>query len=261
MNEWIEKSIELANSKGYLDKLHNIYEMKENLERPISKEAFKKIKKAFDKRHSKKLIKLLIICAEIFPVKDSYIGFIRKKMEALEENPKTTKRLAKRLYSLGFKRMIQEAIRPKETNRQLGNAFRNWSQNKLGFKVVDEKIMLKNNKGIVILKGGDGALSNFAREHLKCVLRKGIDIVIKKDKKYLIGEAKFLTTPGGEQDRGFDDAENFVNNKSGNVTRIAILDGYVWLESTQGLHNKIIKSKKETNIMSALLLKDFLNSV
>ncbi len=68
-----------------------------------------------------------------------------------------------------------------------------------------------------------------------------------------------MTTPGGEQDRGFDDAENFVNEKSGKAVRIAVLDGYIWLNTLKGLHERIERS--DNNIMSALLLKNFIESL
>lgn len=257
-NVWIEKSIELANSKGYLDKLSEVYEMQVNPERPLPEDIVKELKEAFDKKDSKKLIKLLIDNAKVFPVKDSYVGFLRKREEAIEENTKTIERIGERLYLLGFDRMIQEATRPKETNRQLGNAFKKWLS-KIGYKTVDEDEFLRTNNQTLILRGSDKALAEFAKDKLGCVLRKGIDFIIKKNEKYIIGEAKFLTTPGGEQNRGFDDAENFINQKSGNAIRIVILDGYIWLKTDSGLLEKIKKS--DDNIMSALLLKDSIESL
>ena len=41
--------------------------------------------------------------------------------------------------------------------------------------------------------------------------------------------------------------------------RIAIVDGYIWLRTLKGIHAKIRKSKE--NIMTALLLKRFVNSL
>lgn len=258
MNHWIEKSIKIVNSPGYLDRISEIYEMQINPERPLSDNIVSELKKAFDNKDARRLIKLFIDNSEIFPVKDSYIGFLRIKEEAINENPKTIQRIAKRLYSLGFERMMQEGTRPIETNRQLGNAFKGWLP-KLGYKLVDENEFLKINNQILILEGGDKFLANFAREKLGCILRKGIDFIIKKNGKYIIGEAKFLTTPGGEQDRGFDDAENFIHEKSGKAIRIAVLDGYIWLDALSGLHKKIKQS--DDNIMSALLLKEFIEGL
>lgn len=258
MNQWIKKSIALANSAGYLDKLSEVYEMQVNPERPLPPEIIPKVKEAFDAKNNKELIRLLIEHAKVFPVKDSYIGFLRLKGEAIDENPLTVSRIAERLYSLGFKNMLQDSQRPKETNRQLGSAFKKWLST-IGYIQVSEDEFLKNNKDTLILKGSDAKLAKFARKNLGCRLGKGIDLMIKRKGKYIIGEAKFLTTPGGEQDRGFDDASNFIGNKSGNAIRIAVLDGYIWLESLTGLHNKIIKS--DDNIMSALLLKEFIENL
>ena len=258
MNKWVRESVRIANSPGYLDRLSHIYVMRVNPERPLPHDVAVKMQIAFKKRRSKALIRLLLNHAEVFPVKDSYVGFLRIKPNAILENPKTTRRIAKRLYSLGPRRMIQEATRPIETNRQLGNMFQKWLGT-LGYKSVNEETMLKSKKGIVILEGGDKAKAGFARRKLGCKLRKGIDLVIKKDKEYIIGEAKFLTTPGGEQDGGFYDAQSFVKGKSGYASRIAIVDGYIWLRTLKGIHAKIMRS--DENIMTALLLKKFIRSL
>lgn len=257
MNKWTEKSIEVGNSKGYLDRLSEVYEMQINPKRPIPEKIIPEIKKAFEDKNAKKLIKLLIDYAEVFPVKDSYIGFLRAKEQAFDENPKTVKRIAERIYSLGFDGMIKEATRPKETNRQLGPAFKNWIHNNLGYRLVDENEFLENDKETLILKGSDKFLAKFAREKLGCELRKGIDMTIKKEGVYVIGEAKFLTTPGGEQDRGFDDAMGFINENTGEAIRVAILDGYIWLKKL--LRDEIKDSK--SNIMSTLLLREFIESL
>jgi len=232
--------------------------MQVNPERPIPEETIEEIKTAFESKDTKRLVKLLLDHAEVFPVKDSYIGFLRIREQAIEENPRTIERIGKRLYSLGFERMIQEATRPKETNRQLGSAFRKWLSD-IGYRLTDEDEFLRTNDQTLILKGSDSFLASFAREKLGCHLKKGIDFVIKRRDKYIIGEAKFLTTPGGEQDRGFDDAESFINEKSGNAIRIAVLDGYIWLRTLGGLYERIEKSND--NIMSALLLKDFIENL
>ncbi|MCX6768413.1 MAG: restriction endonuclease [Candidatus Micrarchaeota archaeon] len=256
MNEWIKRSIEIANAPGYLDALSEIYPMNVNPERPIPNEIAKDIGASFAKKNTKELIRLLIENSEVFPVKDSYVGFIRKKPEAIDENPVTIKRIGERLYSLGFDRMMQEAQRPKETNRQLGHSFKNWVST-LDYDMVDYEGMKRTRKGTVILKGSDNVLGKFARKELRCKIKKGIDLVVKKDTDYIVGEAKFLTTPGGEQDRGFDDASSFISARSGNATRIALIDGYIWLKTLSGLYEKIKKSDR--NIMSALLLKNFIS--
>jgi hypothetical protein len=256
MNKWTKKSIEIANSPRYLDALSKIYVMNVNPDRPLDKKLEKEIRKAFCNRETRKLIELLLD-AEIFPIKDSYIGYIRAKEDAVAQNPETVKRIGERLYSLGIEKLIEDTTRPKETNRQLGQAFRQWIPS-LGYPLLDEDDFTKAN-GVAFLDGADKALRDYAAKHLGCKLTKGIDVVFKKDNTYVIGEAKFLTTPGGEQDRGFDDASKFIKSKGGAAKRIALIDGYIWLERSKGIHNKIIKSNLD--IFSALLLKKYIESL
>lgn len=256
MNKWINKSIKIANAAGYLDKLSNIYVMNVNPERPLDSDIEKSIRKAFKDRNTENLIKLLLE-AEIFPVKDSYIGFIRAKEDALRQNPETVKRIGERLYGLGLDRLIQEATRPKETNRQLGSAFRSWLPS-LGYSILEEDEFTEA-KGVAFLAGSDKALKDYAIKQLGCRLTKGIDVLFKKANTYVIGEAKFLTTPGGEQDRGFDDASKFIKSKSGKAKRIALIDGYIWLKRDKGLYNKIVKSNLD--IFTALLLREFIEDL
>jgi len=256
MNKWIQKSIDIANAPGYLDRLSDIYVMNVNPERPLSKAVKEKICVAFEERDTKTLIGLLLK-AEIFPVKDSYIGFIRANGKAIDQNPKTIARIGERLYWLGLNRLLQEATRPKETNRQLGSAFRQWLPS-LGHTILEQNTF-EQTKGVAILMGSDKALKEYATKKLGCKLSKGIDLLFKKGSIHVIGEAKFLTTPGGEQDRGFDDASHFIQNKSGTARRIALIDGYVWLKSKKGIYSKILKSNLD--IFSALLLKEYIESL
>jgi len=256
MNKWIKKSIEIANSPGYLDKLSKIYVMNVNPGRPLDVIVEQSIKKAFKDKNTKKLIKLLLE-AEIFPIKDSYIGFIRAKEDAIDQNPETIERIGNRLYSLGLNKLIEEATRPIETNRQLGSAFRN-GLSSLGYPILAEKEFMQA-KGIAFLAGGDKTLKDYAAKHLGCRLTKGIDVLFKKDSAYVIGEAKFLTTPGGEQDRGFDDASKFIKSKCGKAKRVALIDGYIWLKRNKGLYNKIVRSNLD--IFSALLLQEFIEAL
>lgn len=255
MNKWIKKSIQIANAPRYLDNLSKIYVMQVNPQRPLSENVEKRISQVFREKNTKELIKLLLT-AEIFPVKDSYIGFIRAKEKGLDQNPKTVARIGERLYGLGLETLLQEATRPKETNRQLGSAFRRYLPS-LGYLMLDEDELDKTSD-TAILKGSDRLLKEYATQKLGCRLDKGIDILFKKHDIYVIGEAKFLTTPGGEQDRGFDDASNFIKGRSDRANRIALLDGYIWIKSNKGIFSKILKCNLD--IFSALLLKEYIES-
>jgi len=258
VNKWTEKSIKIANAPGYLDNLANVYVMQMNPERPLSDDIVPQVKEAFEKKNSKGLIKLLIENAEVFPVKDSYVGFLKAKPSAIDENPITIERIAQRLYSYGsFNAVLREAQRPKETNRQLGHSFKTWLKAQ-GYEYVSSYDMKQSKEGIKVLEGSDTQLASFAAKEMKMKSGKGRDFVIKVDTQYIVGEAKFLTTPGGEQTGGFNDAYSFVTGSGGNAIRVAVIDGYVWLP-TSDKYTRMINANK--NIMSVLVLNDFLKSI
>lgn len=51
------------------------------------------------------------------------------------------------------------------------------------------------------------------------------------NKKYIIGEAKFLTDFGGHQNAQFNDAINTIETPNIKAIKVAILDGVLYIES------------------------------
>ncbi len=99
MNNWVEKSINFANSKGYLDKLHSVYPAQTEEKRDISEELMNKIKKAYEEKNMEELVKSISILSrkEAAPIKDSYMGSLKLNEKIIENNPQTTQRIAKRI--------------------------------------------------------------------------------------------------------------------------------------------------------------------
>lgn len=257
MNKWIKKSIELANSPGYLDNLYNVYPMEVGAVRSISTEILKKIKIAYKKGDKLNLIKILLKNLDLFPIKDSYIAFLRRNPEALDINPKTVKRIGKRLLEMNYEEIIKASTQPKETNRQIGPLFRKWLPS-LGYSILREDEFLKT-KQIAFLGGSDKYLKEFSNRFLKTKLTKGLDLLFKVNKTFVIGESKFLTDFGGHQNAQFNDALNLLHKRSGKALRIAVLDGVVWIRGKNKMHNLI---KREKGVaLSALLLDDFIKSL
>lgn len=262
MNKWVKKSIKITSSRGYLDKLMEVYPVNLTLVRSVGVAEKNKIKKAFSKRNSKELISVLLDL-ERFPIDDPYIGFLRKDKNALIKNPKTAKRIGNRLLKMGPKEIIISASRAKAPSRQVGQMFRKWLYG-LGYPVLNETDFLKNRK-IAILKGGDAALVNFTKKRLGYKGKKGLDMVLRIGDKFIIGEAKFITTSGGTQDKSFREGMSFIKQKNKNINCIAILDGVVWLVSSKKRKNKklslydtVINLGNNKIALSALLLKDFI---
>lgn len=75
---------------------------------------------------------------------------------------------------------------------------------------------------------------------------------------YVIGEAKFLTDFGGHQYAQFDDAISTLKAKRVKATKIAILDGVLYIEGNNKMHKYLAKHKERFNIISALVLREFL---
>ena len=76
--------------------------------------------------------------------------------------------------------------------------------------------------------------------------------------KFIIGEAKFLTDFGGHQNAQFNDAISTVGTEGVDAIKVAVLDGVIYIKSKNKMHQSINKIYKDYNIMSALVLRDFL---
>ena len=258
MNKWTEKSVHIANSDGYLDKLQTVYPVILTEEREIDKEILEDLKITFDALDNENLIRKLLTF-EKFPIKDPYVAFLRRnKGEFIKKNPKTVARITAQLYSLGFEEVIKGITEPKEFNRQIGVLFRKWVP-KIGFPMLPES-EFEAHKGICFLSGSDANLKNYAKNKLGYDIEKGIDLIAKAGHVYFfLGEAKFLTDYGGHQTAQFEDALRTASFKKKNCVGMAILDGVVWIKGNNKMHRKACSANQL--ILSSLLLKGFLIEV
>ncbi|MGQ9494187.1 MAG: hypothetical protein ACUVR2_10565, partial [Anaerolineae bacterium] len=48
----------------------------------------------------------------------------------------------------------------------------------------------------------------------------------------IVGEAKFITTSGGNQDKSFREVMHFLQSGKDRVIRVGLLDGVVWFVDT-----------------------------
>ena len=114
MNFWTELSIEFASKRNYLDELYKVYPISPNLPRDLSGESCRAIEMHFSNKNNVELIKELLKL-ELFPVKDSYIPYLRRDKAAIERNPNTVNRIAGNLYALGLDVIFDRCSEPKET--------------------------------------------------------------------------------------------------------------------------------------------------
>lgn len=260
MNKWIELSIEYANQRSYLDDLFQVYPTIPEGIRSIDEDKWKQIEQSFEERDNDKLIRQLLKL-ELFPIKDSYIAYLKRDSSAITRNPRTINRICGRLYEMGLDKIFEKCSEPKETNRQIGPMFRSWLKRKsLGIEPVALEEFLSNDKD-AILDAGDAAMMSFAKEYLGYEHNKGLDFIARFNKQYIIGEAKFLTDFGGHQNAQFNDAISTIQTPNVNAIKIAILDGVLFIKGNGKMYKAITETYKDYNIMSALVLREFLYQI
>ena len=256
MNDWVQKSIEIANAPGYLDRLLEVYPVTQETERHIPTQTKEDLKKVFYSSDDYALIKKLLKLPK-FPIKDPYVAFLRKREVFLKYNPRTVHRLAERIRLMGYEEMIKAIEEPKEFNRQIGTLFKRWLRT-LGYPFLEDDDFVSSHD-ISFLDGSENHLLNFANSYLRCHLDKGPDFVAKVGERYIIGEAKFLTDYGGHQNAQFEDALRLLRGREGDALRVAVLDGVVWIKDHTKMYRYV--GELEQPAFTALLLKDFLESL
>ena len=260
MNYWTELSIEYANQRSYLDALFHVYPTIPDGIREINADKWANIEIAFTKKDNEALIKEFLKL-DLFPIKDSYVAYLKRDASSITRNPKTINRICGRLYEMGLDKIFERCSEPKETNLQIGPFFRRWINSKaLGIQPVslDEFTSSKND---AILNGSDKQLMDFASNELNYKHPKGLDFIARFNEKYVIGEAKFLTDFGGHQNAQFNDAINTVESKDVKAIKIAILDGVLYIKGNNKMYKDITTKYKDLNIMSSLVLREFLYQI
>jgi len=260
MNNWIRLSIEYANQRSYLDDLFQVYPTIPDGIRDIESKLWRRIEKAFIEKDNVDLLENLLRL-DLFPIKDSYVAYLKRDKKALKRNPATTARLCGRLYEMELDEIFSRSSEPKETNRQIGPLFRRWLNKKsLGIQPVniDKFLAIREN---AILDAGDAEMMAFARERLNYKHNKGLDFIGRFNGKYVIGEAKFLTDFGGHQNAQFNDAIATIKAKNVKAVKVAVLDGVLYIKGNNKMYRDITTKLRNENIMSSLIFREFLYQI
>ncbi len=258
MNRWTQLSIQYANQRSYLDDLFQIYPTIPEGIRDIDEGTWSAIEGAFNRNDNQTLMRLLL-SLPLFPIKDSYVAYLKRDSSAIERNPLTIARLCGRIHEMGLSKLFEKCSEPKETNRQLGPMFRAWLQRGcLGIQPVPMSQFIRSTDN-AILDAGDAEMQDFACSRLNYSRNKGLDFLGRFNGHYVIGEAKFLTDFGGHQNAQFADAMSTLHTSGVNAIVVAILDGVLYIPGNHKLYNEITSSS--ANTMSALVFRDFLYSI
>lgn len=273
MNNWTQRSFELANQRDYLDQLFKVYPLSANEKRELSDETIKKLKILLQKRDSKGLINLLLDQVKgkddekhPFPIKYSYVSYLKNDRTAINRNPRTVERIASYLYEMGLDGILEKTSTPKESNRQMGMLFKNYiDQATLGLEVTKDALSFLNSSNDIIYSCSDSQAQKFATDYFGYERDKGLDFIAKVKETIILGEAKFLTDFGGHQNAQLNDAVDTLKTplRSTNfhVKKIAIIDGVAYIKSNSKMYKEITNYSDDTVILSAVLLREFLGSL
>ncbi|MDP3181820.1 MAG: hypothetical protein Q8M54_03260 [Desulfobaccales bacterium] len=255
MNEWSERTLRLVREHNYLDRLQEIYPHEEG-ERDVNQALIDAIRESFDARNDNALLNKLLDL-EKFPYKDSYVAFLRKDRGAIERNPQTVRRICSRLYEMGLEGIISGITQSKEANTRRGQQFPMWAKDR--FRWVDVGSFRRSIKGVVMLDATEKEAMRFCNNEMGVGIAKRPDMVAKSGNKYVIGEAKFLSSTGGNQDRAFEDGITLATNTQGYAFKVFILDGVHWIYTGSGQFKRI--EHGTAAIFSALLLEEYFPQV
>lgn len=260
MNPWLELSLEFANQKNYLDELFRVYPLVPDQTRNLDSNIWDAVTRAFEEKNHEQLIKHLLDL-ELFPIKDSYVSYLRRDPSAIARNPKTIRRLCGRLYEMGLLEIERRCREPKETNRQIGPMFRYWVQKgALGVLPLDWKRFHKSRQDSVMI-GSDAEFKDYAAQYLGYEHDKGLDLICRFNGKIVVGEAKFLTDWGGNQNNQLGVVEKFLETDLGGAVKVGIVDGVPYIPSNNKMHKLLTEKLAKHNVMSALVLREFLYSL
>jgi hypothetical protein len=283
-NIWSKKTFDFVRNKNYLDELLEIYPAELPPPRSLPNYIKNEIIKLYNAKEYTELILLLISLKDYpFPIEHPYASLLRhldkeQRIAIIKRNPVLVKKLSEILVSLGLNNIIKGIERPKDINRALGATFKSWIHKKFTdkpFKIVGKNDLLKcNQEEICIYVGPDKEIANFVKKYLHLSEpEKGFynrDIIVRIRNTYIIGEARFLSTPGGSQGRDLENTLRFVElmedisknveSKGIKVKGIALLDGIAWFY--EEYVNKIMdKAIGDRVVMSALFLREYLLSI
>lgn len=256
MPTWPDKSFAFVEQGGYLDKLATVYPAPSIQPRPLTRAEQGKVKAALNQRDNYGLLETLLSFKR-FPFNDPYVSFLRKNPREISKNPQTVQRICAHLRQMGIANVVKGLEEPVQFNRRMGQMFRSWLRSKyVAFK--DPQAFRTSTQPLTILDAPGEQLRQFANQ-IGCGLQKQPDLVAKANGRYVVGEAKFIGTEGGNQNRGFDDALNLASRSYTNAVTVAVLDGIVWIRNSGQMSRRL--ANFSGNALTALLLDDFFASL
>ena len=262
LNEWVLRSMELFETTSYLDNILEVYPLQIARPERLQANLRRRIISAHQSRRTDELIEILK-CEIKFPY-DEPLWFLIKNIEGcLNNNPRQIQRIADSLYAMTSEETVIRLESAPKLNTQMGPMFTAWSRAQ--YNLLNLRDFMDSNNGIYLLNSSEEEAKNFINNELNQDLQKRPDLVAKVNETYIVGEAKWIGSPGGNQDKQVVEVLDFCRSQRGDVIRVGIIDGFPW--ATKKTNGSIINFKatvqvqeSEYDIISSLLLEEYLNS-
>jgi hypothetical protein len=262
LNEWVLKSIELFESTAYLDNILEVYPLQTARPERLNSQLRRRIISAHQGRRTQELIEILQNEVK-FPYDEPLWYLIKNIQGCLNNNPQQIQRIANSLYAMTAEETVIRLESAPKLNTQMGPMFTNWLRNNFNLLEIDD--FRNSTSGIYILNSSEEIAKSFIIDELNQNLEKRPDLVAKVNETYIVGEAKWIGSPGGNQNKQVVEVINLCRNQRGSVKRIGIIDGFPWaLRKSDGtiINDKTCVQVQECeyDIVSALLLTEYLES-
>ena len=261
LNEWVLKSINLFKDTHYLDQILEVYPFQIASPERLEPSVRRRIINAHQSRRTNELIDILKSLTK-FPYEDP-IWYLLKNIEGCNENnPVQIQRIANSLYSMTAEETVVRLEAAPKLNTQMGPMFNAWLRQR--FTLLPLNLFQESSNGICILDASEEIGKQYINEILNQNLDKRPDLIAKVNNQLIIGEAKWIGQPGGNQEKQVQEVLKFCRNQRGDVIRIGVVDGFPW--SLFNINHRLVNNKEAVNIqeseydiVSAILLEEYFN--
>lgn len=233
MNEWVVRSLEIANAPGYLDKLSAIYRPTRPPRRPLPNAVKRKIRQLHRAGDLRALVAFFFALRRqgySFPFEHPYASLLHARRELIKKNNQVVDQIGRALLDVSASELIRGCERPADINRVMGSHFQDWIRNyfpQRGFYVLPEN-KFENACQPSFLDAVNAAILAYVRDKLGYDFSLGRDFLAKVGRVYIMGEARFFSTHGGSQTRDLRSTLEFAKSARMNLTTVAVVDGIVW---------------------------------
>ena len=263
LNKWVLKSIQLFENTSYLDNILDVYPLETARPVRLDIQLRREIISAHQSRDTQKLIRILQNEVK-FPYDEPLWYLIKNIQGCINNNPIQIQRIANSLYAMTAEETVIRLESAPKLNTQIGPMFTNWLRKK--FTLLNIEDFKKSKIGIFVLDASEIAGKAFVNNELNQDFAKRPDLVAKVNETYVVGEAKWVGSPGGNQNKQVVEVIDLCKNQRGAVLRVGIIDGFPWaVKKSDGtlINDKTCVQVQECeyDVVSALLLNEYLESL